>query len=59
MKEERDKTALEMYENWLVSRITCVICDQSKKCSHRRHLEDLISLIIVFVFPFSNRHGKI
>lgn len=23
IKEERDKTALEMYENWLVSRITC------------------------------------
>lgn len=23
MKEERDKMALEMYENWLVSRITC------------------------------------
>ncbi len=27
MKEERDKMALEIYENWLVSRITCVICD--------------------------------
>lgn len=27
MKEERDKIALEMYENWLVSKTTCATSD--------------------------------
>lgn len=28
MKEERDKMALEMYESWLVSTITCGTSDE-------------------------------